>query len=179
MTPLRRPALPLAAVAAFVALMLGGCAPAPPPRPTVTPAFASEAEAFAAAEEVYRAYNEAGNERRSGDESQEPQDYLSGLALEKSIDGHNYLLVHGIRLSGSVHIIEFSGESAVMSETPRIRAFVCLDISDTRTLDNNGNDITPPERAAVIAQHVAFVFDGAELRISEEAEGDPTACASL
>lgn len=175
---LHRPALPLAAVVALSAFLLGGCTPEPSPPPTPTPAFATDAEAFAAAEEVYRAYNAAGNQRRSGDKAQQQQDYLTGLALEGSIDGQNFLREHGMRLSGSVLVIQFTGQSTGPSRSSPIHAFVCLDISGARTLDEKGNDITPAERPAVIAQQVTFVQDDAELRISEEAEGDAKACAS-
>lgn len=145
---------------------------------TPTPAFASEAEAFAAAEEVYRAYNEAGNARRSGDESQRPQDYLSGTAFEGFIDGQNYLREHGMRLSGSVRVIQFTGRSTGPSGYSPIHAFTCLDISGARTLGDSGEDITPSERPAVIAQEITLVHNGAELRISEETEGDAAVCAS-
>src|SRR5690606_38234156 len=41
--------------------LLVGCSPEPDPTPTPTAAFASEEEAFAAAEETYRAYIDAFN----------------------------------------------------------------------------------------------------------------------
>ncbi|MCI1020473.1 hypothetical protein HWD99_17740 [Microbacterium sp. C5A9] len=173
--------LRLAAVAAIpaIVMLLGGCAPGAAPTPAPTPAFASEAEAFAAAEEVYRAYNEAGNDRRGGDKSVKPQDFLVGTALEGAIDGQNFLREHDVRLTGVILVMTFVGEHSAPSEPPVVHALVCLDLSNARTMDASGNDVTPADRPTVIAQRVTFVHDGIKLRISEEAEGDAESCPSL
>lgn len=158
---------------------LSGCAPEASPTPAPTAAFASEAEAFAAAEEVYRAYIEAGNARRNGDAAANPQDYLVGTALKDAIDGQNYLRERGIRLAGQIGVASFTGETAPQPDSPIVSAFVCVDISASRALDASGNDVTPPERPLIVAQQVTFIHDGAELRISKETEGDATSCSSL
>ncbi len=64
----------------LAAVTLSACAPTPTPSPTPTAAFASEEEAFAAAEEVYRAYIAASNDVDFQDPSTfEPlADYTTG-----------------------------------------------------------------------------------------------------
>ncbi len=50
------------ALVAMVAPVVAGCAPDPAPAPTTAVSFSSEEEAFAAAEETYRAYVDALNQ---------------------------------------------------------------------------------------------------------------------
>ncbi|NKF30943.1 hypothetical protein HER21_31305, partial [Pseudomonas sp. BGM005] len=100
--------LPFAAVAALPVLLslLGGCAPPNPSQimaPTPIPAFASEAEAFAAAEDVYRAYNEAGN-TRADDER-----FLTGRALSNDLETKRLLDENGLEVVGASDVVSFKG----------------------------------------------------------------------
>ncbi len=157
--------------------VLSGCTPEPEPTPTPTAAFASEEEAFAAAEEVYREYNDAGNARLRGEQTPNPQDYLVGTALEGDIDAANLLSEQGLHAEGIVELSSFSGTAfEAAGADAMITATVCLDVSDTRVVDSAGQDVTPSTRPGVVAQSVTFVGNAKALRISQEDSADGTQC---
>ncbi|MFJ4225341.1 hypothetical protein [Microbacterium sp. NPDC089695] len=172
----RRP--PLLALAALAVVgTLAGCAASPAPTPTPTPAFASDEEAFAAAEEVYRAYNDAGNARNAGEPEPNPQDFLVGNALEGDIEGVRLLEEGQLTVDGEVKVDSVALEEApVRSQQTKVVVLVCLDVSQVRLMDANGNDVTPRGRADVVAQEVTFTSDGDDLRISSEASADVSQC---
>lgn len=172
----RLASLPLVALA-VASVVLSGCSPAPVPTPTPTPVFASEEQAFAAAEETYRAYNDAGNARRDGLETPDPQDFLIGTALEGDIDGQTLLRERGLAVKGHVGVERFNGvEATLASDSNRIIAIVCLDASHTQVVDNEGTDVTPPGRAPQVAQKVTFSATDDGLRISHEESSSESSC---
>lgn len=165
--------VPLAAVVAIpaLALLLGGCAPGSAPTPAPTPAFASEAEAFAAAEEVYRAYNEAGNDR-SDDER-----YLTGDALSNDIESKRLLIENGLRIEGRSDVVAFRGtEADVARAVATITAEVCIDVSSSRVHNSNNEDVTPEDRADRWLVEVTFVGAGNELLIAKSSPVDGPTC---
>ncbi|MFT3799426.1 hypothetical protein [Microbacterium sp.] len=141
--------------AAALCALLAGCAPEPAPTPTPT-GFASEEEAFAAAEATYRAYVDAVNARRTDADSQPaPNDFLSGSALQDSIDGAGLLEDAGRHIVGateakSIERIAASQSSATLA--------VCVDSSQTRVLDSHGADVTPTDRAETFLLRVEVVY---------------------
>lgn len=158
----RYPTATLALV--VIAAALSGCAPAPEPTPTASPVFASEEEAFAAAEEVYREYNEAGNARIAGESSPDPQDFLIGEALEADIDGLRLFDEQGIHLSGTASVGEVAGISVT---TATVLASVCIIATDVRVIDSAGADVTPAERPESSLLHVIFTEVDGDLFISK------------
>lgn len=168
------------ATVAAIAITLGqllGCAPAPAPVPTPTPAFASEEEAFAAAEEVYRAYFDALSARVRGASEPDPQEFLASLALENDIDAQRSLREWGLRASGEATIMSFRGTEADVSKpTAVVGGIVCIDVSRFRVLDAGGVDVTPPDRGAVVAQLLEFAGDGDHLLITHEDSADEELC---
>lgn len=168
------------AAVATIAITLGqllGCAPGPAPVPTPTPAFASEEEAFAAAEEVYRAYNDAVNARSNGSEGADPQRYLTGLALEGDIDTQNLLSSSELHVSGVAVIEAFFGESAdIDGDFPTMTGIVCMDVSNVSLIDKSGADVTPLDRGQKIQQRVVFLGARDALRISNESMVDGSTC---
>ncbi len=165
---------------AMIATALGqllGCAPGPTPVPTPTPAFASEEEAFAAAEEVYRAYNDAVNARSNGSEHADPRRYLTGPALEGDIDAQNLLSSSNLHVSGAAVIEAFFGESADLDRSlPTMTGIVCMDVSNVSLIDESGADVTPLDRGEKIEQRVVFLGAGDALRISNESMADGSTC---
>lgn len=162
---------------AVAGMLLAGCTPAPEPTPTPTAAFASEEEAFAAAEETYRAYNDAGNDRRQGKSIPDPQDFLIGAALEGDIDGLNQLQSHGLITTGITEVTSFSGlTSQLTTKQPEVTALVCLDVSGVRLLDDDGNDVTPVDRGTTVAQEVTFVGSAEALLIAFESSAEAERC---
>lgn len=160
------------ALLALAASALSACAPTPEPTPTATAAFASEEEAFAAAEEVYRDYNDAG-----GDGPQAANDYLTGNALEANLTTIRYLEQNDLKLAGSSTITSFNGfDASVTTQTPRVEAVVCLNLDTVRVLDSDGNDVTPPDRESVARLSVTFVGKASHLLISSSVNEDASEC---
>src|SRR5690606_14041692 len=134
--------------------------PTPEPDPTPTSAFASEEESFAAAEETYRAYTEALNRQRAGEDGPDPLDSLTGLALEDHLHSQAELDRDSISIDGETVLISFVRELAdLTSDATKLTAVVCLDISSTGDLDEAGTDITPVERPGTAALKVEFVWN--------------------
>lgn len=157
--------------------VLSGCTPEPEPTPTPTAAFASEEEAFAAAEEVYREYNDAGNARLRGEQTPNPQDYLIATALEDDIDGLELLRTGGLRLVGEISVAKFVGQTADLSSSEsQVVSTVCLDVSATQVVDANGTDVTPADRPTTLAQEVTMIFDGVTFSITTQAETEAALC---
>ncbi|WP_136042149.1 MULTISPECIES: hypothetical protein [unclassified Microbacterium] len=158
-------------------LLLVGCTPDPSPSPTPTPAFASEEDAFAAAEATYRAYNDSSNARRAGGADASPADYLIGDALEADQEATDYLREAGLRLTGEVQIVSFQGvEAAVDGDRLSVTAVVCLDSSATRVVDADGNDATPPSRNTVVALTAHMIAVDETFRIEQEREEGTEQC---
>ena len=156
---------------------LSGCSPEPEPTPTATAAFASEEDAFAAAEEVYRAYTDAVNMERKSDSTADSSSYLVGSALDGSLDTANRLHAAGWRIIGDSQVMSFTGEAAELGANDVIiRAQVCLDVSATAVVDTSGADITPADRAVLVPLDVAFVESGSGLVISESNLNENSPC---
>lgn len=176
--PLCVSAVALGAVVLTAALgCLTACAPTPVPTATPTAAFASEEEAYAAAEEVYRAYNDALNERRAMTAGADPQRYLTGSALEGDIDTARLLSSADLHATGIATIEAFIRESADLSiGAATVTAVVCIDVSAISLLDGSGADVTPPERGDTIAQQVVLIGASDSLLISNESTADGSRC---
>lgn len=156
--------------------MLAACTPQPEPapKPTKTALFSSDAEAFKAAEETYRAYNNAGNAHRRG-EKQDPQDYLTGDALEGYISGQRALRDAGLTLEGDVSLMSFTGDpESVEADGRRLRALVCLDLSQSVARFSSGDPV--PDRPKSVAQEVEMKWLEGSFRISGEYETDNSRC---
>ncbi len=156
------------ALLAMAGATLSACSPTPEPSPTPTAAFASEEEAFAAAEETYRAYNDAVNRQRDGDESVDPLDYLTGEMLDSEIASIRELEASGITLEGDTKIMSFTGtEAQTDHDVAAVDALVCLDITNARAIDATGVDVTAVGRSDVYGISVTFTGNPDHLLISE------------
>lgn len=154
--------------------MLAACTPEPEPEPTKTALFSSDEEAFKAAEETYRAYNDAENASRRGG-SEDPQDYLIGSALEGYIDGQRALEEAGLSLEGNVTVASFTGDlGSIEQHGKRIMATVCLDISKTTTHSSSGAEIT--DRPPIIAQTIEMTWIDDTYLISKELDAGNELC---
>ena len=143
MSPLARTlASTLAAFAVVSALV--GCARSPEPTPTPT-GFASEAEAFEAAEATYRAYVDALNEVDLSDpETFEPVFALTtgdSLANEKTTLTRMH--ADGWEVSGATTISEIRGSSW---SADIIEIQVCSNVSAVDVRDSSGNSVVPTNR---------------------------------
>lgn len=153
---------------ALAATTMSGCAPEPQPSPTPTPAFASEEEAFAAAEEVYRAYIDAVNAENRGEPGASPQDFLTGTLLDADLASRRDLEASGVHIEGPTEILNFLGATSdIETSAPRLVATVCLDISKSRAIDASGQDVTAAGRSDIYGMSVTFIGTEDALLISE------------
>ncbi len=167
-----------AALSAALLFALVACAPEEPAEPTPTPtsAFATEDEAFAAAEETYRAYVDALNARHADPAAKpDPTDYLIEDALEAELDTQRLLEEEGRAIVGTATVARFAGARA-SGNLAEIAAIVCLDVSESRLVDDNGIDVTPTDRPEVFALDVAFVRVGDQLAISDSSVASDQTC---
>lgn len=156
----------LAAGLALVAGMLVGCTPTETIAPGA-PTLATEEEAFAAAEAIYRAYTEAANSVRAGDTSADPFDYVVGNAYELDLGAVQGFQEMGITLIGQAEVLSLVPQSADLVNTPQtLVAVVCLDSSGIRALDADGVDVTPSQRDEKSGLLVTFVVLPEGVRIS-------------
>ncbi|MCT1478057.1 hypothetical protein [Microbacterium sp. p3-SID336] len=139
------------AIAAILATLvsLAACSPAPDatPSPTATPLFATEKEAFAAAEATYRAYRDAANASVLNDSStfEAVFTWLRSDALaasRKSLTAYN--------AEGATRIGEstFDHFTPVAYDGTAITARLCLDVSQVDVVDPAGVSIVASDRPA-------------------------------
>lgn len=135
------------AALAVTSVMFSGCTAAPQPSPTPTAAFASEEEAFAAAEETYRAYIEALNAVDIADSASLERVYslLDESAAASTRKSFSELRADGLRVTGPTKYDSFVGATT----DPRkghVSANVCLDVSNVEVLDATGTSVVSPNR---------------------------------
>jgi hypothetical protein len=156
------------ALLAIAGAALSACTPQPEPTPTPTAAFASEEEAFAAAEEVYRAYNDAVNRQRAGDDTVDPLSYLTGQILDTERTTSQELKASGISIKGDTLVTRFSGtDSEISAPVAEIEAIICLDITRARAINSSGTDVTAPGRSDKYAIEATFTGDVEKLLVSK------------
>ncbi|AXL12721.1 hypothetical protein DXT68_11660 [Microbacterium foliorum] len=159
--------LALGAVALATGALIG-CTPRPAPTHTPAAVFATEQDAFAAAEDVYRAYNEAVNESRDNEQTLAPEDFLTGQILAAETAASQTLEESHIRLEGHTQILEFAGVSADKGvAVSKVVARVCLDIENVRAIDADGNDVTTIGRSDLYGLDVEFSGNNNSLLISD------------
>ncbi|GAB2691918.1 hypothetical protein BKA24_002289 [Microbacterium marinum] len=132
-------------VACLAAFSLSACAPpAPEPSPTAT-GFASEEEAFAAAEETYRAYVDALNDVDLAD----PQTFEPLFALTtgelNDLDRRTFSEMHaaGQSVSGETRILAING---LRSDGNEVDIESCIDVSNVDVRDANGTSLVSADR---------------------------------
>lgn len=148
-------------------LMTGCLAATPEPTPTPTAVFASEEEAFAAAEETYRAYVDAENERWADPRSvPDPQSFLVGDALERDIASRQEADRLGLHIVGASEVLSVTPISADVSEGD-IVVQACVDSTNARVVNEAGDDVTLPDRDETVLAEVHFTINDSGLLIKE------------
>ena len=142
---------------AMVVTFATGCQPEPAPSPT-GPVFATEEEAFAAAEETYRAYVDALNQVDLSDPETFEAVYAwtTGQAIageRKSLtrmhaDGW---MVDGDTVVTKVNLVEFDETDPAV-----VVLHVCTDVSDVAVTDSSGNSVVAPNRPPFQASVASF-----------------------
>ncbi|MFT4052836.1 MAG: hypothetical protein QM677_11395 [Microbacterium sp.] len=171
----------LAAGAVTLTLALGitlttACAPDPSPTPSPsTTGFASEEEAFAAAEATYRAYVDALNEVDLSDPATfEPVfSTLSGSALEDEKKSLSEMHADQLTVSGESEVVGFY----LLTTTP-LTTVACLDVSAVALTDANGVSQVSDTRPDVYSFEVSFYeASGTSLRIESMSAIEDQRCA--
>ncbi len=163
------------AVAAGLTLALGACGPEPQPTmptpsPTTTPFFASDEEALAAAEEVYREYKAAVAEilAESGRDPDRIREYVTGQFLDESLESFATARANGWRTIGEVLVEDFALEfyDSTSSGPEVIAALSCEDVSHVDVVDANGSSIVRDDRPPRSTFSVIFDLADGGLKIS-------------
>lgn len=142
---------------------LAACAPNPASTPSPTPTgFASEEEAFAAAEATYRAYVDATNAYVESAAAEDPEQFLSGQALVDEQAAEMALTEADRKLAGALRIKSFESGSWTRNQ---VQIFVCLDLENVRVETADGEDVTPTDRSTTNLLEVRLT-GGTDLRIS-------------
>lgn len=137
-----------AAVVVALAVTLGATACKPEPTPTPTgPAFASEDEAFAAAEETYRAYVDALNQVDLSDPETFEAVYAwtTGEANAGEKKSLTTMAADGWSVSGATRVTSID-DLSFEAEANEIVLEVCTDVSSVNVLDQNANSVVSPDR---------------------------------
>jgi hypothetical protein len=124
--------------------------PPPEPAPTVTPVFASEEEALAAAEELYGRYLKIANRIGHGGwkDTSGYADVARGEALEDELASATEYSAKKLKQRGdftfdsmTLQQLRNNGQSGV-----EIVVYVCLDVSKVDVVDPSGHSAVSPER---------------------------------
>ena len=145
-----------AMIGLFVTLSVAGCT-TPSPEPTPSPTgFASEAEAFAAAEATYRAYIDASNAVDTGDPSTFAAVFEVTAGAINASARENLSQMHA---DGTVVTGDSSYSNAALIEWHPTTASiaVCLDVSDVSVTDADGRSLVSPDRPSL--QSIAVDVD--------------------
>ncbi|WP_296196834.1 hypothetical protein [uncultured Microbacterium sp.] len=139
----------------FGATLMSGCfggAPLPTPSPTPT-GFASDEEAYAAAEKTFDDYVRAENLRREGRVGPDPMSFLSGAAADDYTAAQADAEAKGLTPVGSGKVTAFEGMSTAGGS---LVARACYDQSRVRAVDASGADVTSAERPDQVALELEF-----------------------
>lgn len=153
----KRPLLLFAVAAMCATATLAACSPAPEPTPTKTPIFASEKEAFEAAEATYQAYTEATNALDLASPTTFERLYLwtSGPVEESARRTFSEMHAEHLTLSGTTKTLSFKPVSADLL-SGKVVAKVCADVSDIDVVDVNGVSVMAASRLMIQPLTVEF-----------------------
>lgn len=151
---MQRPARIL--VLGIFAALLAGCAPEPVAEVTPSPTFASEAEAFAAAEATYRAYVDALNQVDLADPETFEAVYAwtTGEANASAREYLSELHADGATLRGQSQV---DTVVALRGSDHETTVAACLDVHAVELLDVSGESIVDDGRPDKQSFEVAFV----------------------
>jgi hypothetical protein len=138
----------------LTAALLAGCVPSATPviptaTPTATPVFASEAEALAAAEAAYKAYEAAVDVSLTKLDASELKLLATGDALTKAVKSVADLKSREEHFAGTsvINRVVLVDAGSVLghsdSENP-VQIYACLDVSGTKLVDKRNHSVVKP-----------------------------------
>ncbi|WP_156876549.1 hypothetical protein [Microbacterium luticocti] len=138
--------------------LLTGCAAHPSPSPTPSPRFTSEADAYKAAEDTYRAYVDALNRVRLEDPATFESLYRLETADALDTDKEAFSAMHadGWRMTGRT-VVTLLQPSTTRTPGSRMTYLdACVDVSNVELVDAHGNSMVDSDRGDVQQVVVAF-----------------------
>lgn len=160
---------PLVAVALVV--LLAACRPDPvpaplPPEPTATPVFASDAEALAAAEEAYAAYLEISGQisDAAGANPERIAEFVTESYRSRATESFAVYSQGAIRTSGTTTADSFD---LVFFDDSELQIEACVDVSESRVLDEMGVDRTPDDRVERVGLRILFRIEAGRLLVAD------------
>ena len=125
--------------------MLAACTPTPEPTPTPTALFSSDEEAYAAAEETYRAYAAASNAVELDDPATFESVYvwLDEAALAAAKKSYSTMHADDLALSGTT---TFDTVDGVTFANDVVTIELCLDLTDIKLTNAAGESVLSSDR---------------------------------
>lgn len=165
------------AVAAVALALTTACTPDAAPTPSPSPTgFASEEEAFAAAEEAYRAYVDALNKVDLSDpETFEPVFALTtGDARNAARKSFSQMSADGWTVNGESVVI-LTEPAGVDTELREVSLAICVDVSNVTLVDRGGQSQVGdrPDRQSLLAV-VVPLDDHWAIQSFEGRDGEPS-----
>lgn len=137
--------------------MLAACTPQPEPapKPTKTALFSSDAEAFKAAEETYRAYVDASNlaDYSNPDTFEAIYAWNTGTAL--GAEKKALTLYHAEKLT-RVGDFSYDNFSPLSASNDEVVVQLCVDVSKVDLLRSDGQSAVPEGRVPRVSRKVTF-----------------------
>jgi len=173
---------PLLATAALL-VALAGCVPTSHPSTlpsaSATPVFASDAEALAAAEKAYAAYESAVDSSLQTTSSDGLEAVATGDALKTAQSSVRSLQKDGRTQKGDSKVgrvmpADLSALTVAGRSTEVAQVYACLDVSNVTVVDASGTPVSVTGRQAVFPTVVSLLWsanDG-KLLVSEESVWD-------
>jgi hypothetical protein len=153
-----------AMIGLFVTMGMTGCTTSSP-APTSTPTgFATEAEAFAAAEATYRAYVDALNAVDLSDPATFEPVYALTAGEFNAASRESLSQLHAERVVFEGQRTYFNAEALTWSATD-VTLAVCLDVTNLNVVASDGTSMVAAERPDI--QSIAVDVDIAGARIKE------------
>ena len=152
--------LGLAAALVCATALIAGCAPSAEPTPTKTAAFASEDEAFAAAEKTYRAYVDALNNVDLADPAtfEDVYKWAIGDRLAGDKKALTSYYAQGATMSGASDVVVLEPMTA-NDALSSITLAACVDVSTVDIRDDDGQSLVAADRPDVQSIQVELIGD--------------------
>lgn len=166
-------ALSLAVLASCQFLAGCGAAHAPDPAPAPAPSLTQEQQDEAAFHDLFARYVAID---LSTEAESDLTPLLTGSALQGELDSLEYSADNHQKVIGKATSRNFqvTDQGSDSQGSEYMTAQACLDISGTRTVDAEGNDVTPPRDAAVALQMKAVKIADGSWRISDSVRNEDT-----
>jgi hypothetical protein len=137
--------------------MLAACTPQPDPKPTPTKTalFSSDAEAFKAAEETYRAYRDASNAVDYANPKTFEDVYAWNTGTALGAEKKALTLYHAEELT-RVGEFSFDHFSPLSASDDEVVVQLCVDVSGVDLVRADGESAVPDGRLPRVARKVTF-----------------------